>query len=154
MYNTSLRILNNVAEAEDVMQEAFLDAFRNLGSFRAEVTFGAWLKKIVIHKSISAVRKRKIFEPLEEAKSLIAEEETEVFSESRYCRIEQIREAFNHLDEPSRIILSLHLLEGYNHKEIAEILGVTHNAIRTRYVRAKQRLLEIINNSQVNLLKN
>src|SRR5688500_14427511 len=60
MYNTSLRIVNNTDEAEDVLQEAFLDAFRSLNDFNYRSTFGAWLKKIVINKSINVLRKRKM----------------------------------------------------------------------------------------------
>ena len=57
MYNISLRILKDSYEAEDVMQESFLIAFEKLGTFKGEVTFGAWLKRIVINKSITHLRK-------------------------------------------------------------------------------------------------
>src|SRR5580692_9716635 len=60
MYNTSLRIVNNSGDAEDVLQEAFTDAFRSLEDFSYKSTFGAWLKKIVINKSINQLRKRKM----------------------------------------------------------------------------------------------
>src|ERR1700710_2778471 len=60
MYNTSLRIVNNSGDAEDVLQEAFVDAFASLESFQYKSTFGAWLKKIVINKSINHLRKKKI----------------------------------------------------------------------------------------------
>lgn len=154
MYNTSLRILNNVYEAEDVMQESFLDAFRNLGNYRAEVAFGSWLKKIVINKSISVIRKRKLFEPLDESFESIEDQDNESFSETKYYKIELIKDAFDQLDESSKIILSLHLIEGYNHKEIAESFGITHTAVRTRFVRAKQKLLEIMNRKATNLIRN
>ena len=67
MYNICVRILNNTAEAEDVLQEAFLDAFTRIKDFRQETTFGLWLKQIVIHKAINCLRKRKvIFEDIAE----------------------------------------------------------------------------------------
>lgn len=145
MYNTSLRILNNTIEAEDAMQESFLDAFLNIGNYKGEASFGAWLKRIVINKSVSIIRKRRIFESFDESVELIPDLDNENYSETKYYKIDQIKSAFDQLDENSRILLSLHLIEGYNHKEIAESLGIAHNAIRTRYVRAKQKLLQIIN---------
>ena len=59
MFNTSLRIVNNASDAEDVLQEAFMDAFRFLNDFNYKSTFGAWLKRIVINKSINILRKHK-----------------------------------------------------------------------------------------------
>jgi RNA polymerase sigma-70 factor (ECF subfamily) len=61
MYNVSLRILNNAAEAEDAMQEAFIAAFRQLDTFRGDVNFGGWLKKIVINRSIVPAEEKKKF---------------------------------------------------------------------------------------------
>ena len=57
MYNTSVRIVKDTAEAEDIMQEAFLTAFTKIDSFKGEVTFGAWLKRIVINKSLTQLKK-------------------------------------------------------------------------------------------------
>ena len=58
MYNTALRIVKHTAEAEDVMQESFLSAFTKLHTFKGDVTFGAWLKRIVINNSIYHYRKQ------------------------------------------------------------------------------------------------
>ncbi|VAW22417.1 RNA polymerase ECF-type sigma factor, partial [hydrothermal vent metagenome] len=58
MFNISLRIVNDKPEAEDIMQEAFLKAFKKIGSYKGEVSFGAWLKKIVVNHSLDALRKR------------------------------------------------------------------------------------------------
>jgi RNA polymerase sigma factor (sigma-70 family) len=60
MYNVALRIVNDDAEAEDVLQEAFLDAFGRIADFRQETTFGLWLKQIVINRAINYLRKRKM----------------------------------------------------------------------------------------------
>ncbi|HYW95234.1 MAG TPA: RNA polymerase sigma factor [Bacteroidales bacterium] len=143
MYNTSLRIMNNRFDAEDVMQEAFLKAFENLDQFRGDVSFGAWLKKIVINKSLDTLRKNKRYltEPLEdidkEAFSETEEGETEAGPED----IRQISEEIYKLPEGYRIVLSLYLLEGYDHDEIASILGISASTSRSQYSRAKQRLL-------------
>ena len=60
MYNTCLRMLNNIAEAEDVLQESFIEAFKNLERFEYRTSFGGWLKQICINRSINQLNKRKI----------------------------------------------------------------------------------------------
>lgn len=148
MYNTSLRIVNNTADAEDVLQEAFLDAFRSLHDFHYRSTFGAWLKKIVINKSINTLRKRRgyfveIDEEREDGVHAIAQEDPVDEAEIQY-RVDEVKRAIQKLPDGYRAVVSLYLLEGYDQEEIAGILGISHNTVRTQYVRAKQKLLNII----------
>lgn len=148
MYNTSLRIVNNSADAEDVLQEAFLDAFRSLHDFHYRSTFGAWLKKIVINKSINTLRKRRahfveINEHNEDAVYALVQEDTVNEEEVQY-QVAEVKRAIQKLPDGYRTVLSLYLLEGYDHEEIAGILSISHNTVRTQYVRAKQKLLSII----------
>jgi len=146
MYNTSYRILNNPAEAEDTMQEAFLDAFRKIGSYRGTGSFGSWLKRIVVNKSLDKYRVHKEFESLDDRDEQIAEstETDDSNAEYVFTRMEEIHSALEKIPEQYRIILSLHLLEGYDHREMAQILELSYNNVRTRYSRAKQRLLQEI----------
>jgi RNA polymerase sigma factor (sigma-70 family) len=152
MYNTSLRIVNDTAEAEDIMQESFLDAFRRLGSYSGEGSFGSWLKRIVINNSLDTLRSMKEVVSIEES----AIDFPEIIEESREeeirFQVEEVRKAINRLPEDFRIIISLYLLEGYDHEEISEILNISNNLSRTRYLRAKQKLLMILKESQ--LIKN
>ena len=145
MYNTSLRIVNNTADAEDVLQEAFLDAFRSLNDFHYHSTFGAWLKRIVINKSINILRKRKMqLVELDQTNAhAIMDEEKPDEQEMQY-KVEQVKKAILKLADGYRTVLSLYLLEGYDQEEISEILGITHNTVRTQYIRAKQKLLQIL----------
>lgn len=148
MYNTSLRIVNNTADAEDVLQEAFLDAFRSLHDFHYRSTFGAWLKKIVINKSINTLRKRRahfveIDENGETGVHTLAAEDTVDEAQVQY-QVAEIKKAIQQLPDGYRTVISLYLLEGYDHEEIAGILSISHNTVRTQYVRAKQKLLSII----------
>jgi RNA polymerase sigma factor (sigma-70 family) len=145
MYNTSLRIVNNTADAEDVLQESFLDAFRSLHEFSYRSTFGAWLKKIVINKSINVLRKRKAV--LVEMDTVEVQEVTEderVNEEEIRYKVDEVKKMIGRLPDGYRAVLTLYLLEGYDHEEISQILNISHNTVRTQYVRAKQKLLTII----------
>ena len=143
MYNTSLRIVNDTMEAEDIMQESFLSAFEKIDTYSGTVSFGAWLKKIVINRSLDILNRRKaIFEDIdshtairdESSEDLIRKEETDV-------QVEEIKEAIGKLPDGYRIILSLYLLEGYDHDEISEILSISSSTSRSQLSRAKQRLI-------------
>lgn len=142
MYNVALRIVNDDAEAEDVLQEAFLDAFGRIADFRQETTFGLWLKQIVINRSINYLRKRKAeFVGLDNVE--IAEEPGYDESET-LLKVDAIKAAMNELPDGYRVVLSLYLFEGYDHEEIAHILKITENTSRTQYMRAKRKLNSLL----------
>jgi RNA polymerase sigma-70 factor (ECF subfamily) len=143
MYNTSLRILNHEAEAEDVMQESFLDAFRKIDEYKGEGSFGGWLRRIVVNNSIDTLKKRKEMLPLEN-NFLEQADDTDSATEQVEYKVEEIKKAIPLLPEEHRTILSLFLFEGYDHEEIAQILKITNNASRTRYSRARGKLLKIL----------
>ena len=143
MYNLAFRILNNREDAEDILQEAFVDCFRNIKSFRFESTFGAWLKKIVVNKCINHIKKRKI--DLDYCESLpvtIYEEEEDVKYET-----EKIFRGIEKLPDGYRIILTLYLLEGYDHSEISQILGISESTSKSQYSRAKEKLRNLLSNN-------
>jgi RNA polymerase sigma-70 factor (ECF subfamily) len=144
MFNTALRIVNHVAEAEDVLQEAFLTAFTRLDSYNGTATFGAWLKRIVVNKSIDLVKARKAdIVSLEEASLNGKPQEEDDQMESDYS-VEDIMAAMNTLPEGYRIVFSLYLLEGYDHQEIAEILGISVSGSKSQLNRAKNKMKEIL----------
>ena len=145
MFNTAIRIVNDSAQAEDIMQEAFLEAFRQIDTYRGESSFGTWLKKIVINKSIDEIRKAKDVISIDEIDIEVADQnEDENYIQVLSTRIEEIRKAIHALPDSYRIILSLYLLEGYDHEEISQILDISYNLSRTRYSRARKKLLEYI----------
>ncbi len=144
MYNVGYRIVNNVEEAEDVLQDAFISAFNNLESYRGDSTFGAWLKRIVINKAINYVNKRKP-ERLPEDEHFDVKEEEEVdVLEGFPFTVEKVRVAIEALPDGYRSVLSLYLLEGYDHGEIAEILGITESTSKSQFNRAKKKLKELL----------
>lgn len=142
MYNTSLRIVNNSMEAEDIMQESFLSAFEKIDTYSGTVSFGAWLKKIVINRSLDALGKKKVvFEDIESYIGIRDESPDELNrNEEIDVKVEEVKEAIDRLPDGYRIILSLYLLEGYDHDEIAEILKISSSTSRSQLSRAKQKL--------------
>jgi RNA polymerase sigma factor (sigma-70 family) len=144
MYNTALRIVGDPDDAEDVMQEAFLKAFVKIRTYRGEVSFGAWLKKIVVNKSLDFLRLRKNQLSLEEVGEIELTEEEPSEPQETVPRVEEIREAIRMLPEGYRIVLSLILLEGYDHEEVSEILQISNATSRTQFHRAKRKLQELI----------
>lgn len=142
MYNLAYRMLNNREDAEDILQETFVDCFRNLTSFRFESTFGAWLKKILINKCINQLKKKRIDLTLYENIPVdLYKEESE--SESEYDT-KKIFKSIEMLPDGYRVILTLYLLEGYDHSEIAQILGITESTSKSQYSRAKEKLRSIL----------
>ncbi len=140
MYNTSLRIAGNATDAEDIMQEAFLSAFKKMDTYSGHVSFGAWLKKIVVNRSLDHLKKKKVhFEELDER---VTEEVENPLMEIREVDINKIKEAIFQLPEGYRVVLSLYLLEGYDHDEIAEILNISNSSSRSQLLRAKRKLRE------------
>jgi len=143
MYNTCLRIVNDTLEAEDIMQESFLKAFDKINHYKGEVSFGAWLKRIVINHSLDELRKRKMdLDSIEESAYDIKEDEKEENFEEIQYKVEQIKDAINKLPDGYRIVLSLYLIEGYDHDEIGEILNISSSTSRSQCARAKKKLIE------------
>jgi RNA polymerase sigma factor (sigma-70 family) len=150
MYNTSLRIVNNEAEAEDIMQDSFLDAFQRLNSYSGEGSFGSWLKRIVINRSLDHLRKVKETVSIDESDFEIPDYPGDHREEEIQLRVAEVKRAISQLPEDYRVILSLFLLEGYDHDEIAQVLRISNQLSRTRYSRARQKLLGLLSKSSIN----
>ena len=142
MYNICYRILGSEAAAEDALQESFISAFQNLKSYQGKSAFGAWLKRIVINKAISHLRKVQM-ELVDIDKGYDAPE-LEDDDNALLLHVDAVRKGIDQLPSGFRVVFSLYLLEGYDHKEIAEILGITESTSKSQYNRAKARLKEIL----------
>jgi RNA polymerase sigma factor (sigma-70 family) len=145
MYNVAVRIVNHNGEAEDVLQDAFLDAFQKIHDFRQTSTFGAWLKQIVINRALNQLRNRKV-QLVDIDESLDIGDEHPYDEEEVNYDIQRVQHAIQQLPDGFRTVICLYLLEGYDHEEIAEVLGIAESTSRTQYIRAKKRLLEILKN--------
>lgn len=149
MFNICRRMMGNDEDARDTLQDAFTEAFINLYKLKEEITFSAWIKRIVVNHCINALRKKKLhFQELEEKHNTI---ETEGNGDSNYTDYEakRIMKAIPHLPEGGRMILNLYLFEGYDHKEIAQILQITESTSKAQYSKAKKKLREMLTTLQV-----
>jgi RNA polymerase sigma-70 factor (ECF subfamily) len=141
-----MRIINNETEAEDVMQESFLKAFSKIDTYKGEVSFGAWLKRIVINRSLDYLKKRKVkFEEINEKTNQLPDYQME----TKEVNVQAIKDAIQKLPDGYRVVLSLFLIEGYDHEEISEILGISNSNSRTQYLRAKNKLRELLKDKEI-----
>jgi RNA polymerase sigma-70 factor (ECF subfamily) len=144
MYNVGYRITRSEEDAEDVLQEAFISAFRNLDSYRGDATFGAWLKRIVVNKALNALNKKKLETIPDDDEQWDVPEEEVAVEYKEDLTVERVKRAIEKLPDGYRTVLSLYLLEGYDHQEIGEILGVSESTSKSQLNRAKNKLKEIL----------
>jgi RNA polymerase sigma-70 factor (ECF subfamily) len=153
MFNVCYRMMNNREEAEDMLQEAFTQAFQKLETYRFESAFGAWLKRIVINTCINAKNKRKVdLQLMDEMKQLESAEEEDISEEQIQFTVNGITKAMEKLPEGGRMIFSLYLFEGYDHAEISQILNITESTSKSQFMRAKRRVIEILNEQKINTI--
>jgi RNA polymerase sigma factor (sigma-70 family) len=143
MYNVSFRITGREEDAEDALQEAFISAFRNLNSYRGDAAFGAWLKRIVVNKAINVLKRRK-HELIPEDESWDVSEPEPIAEYKEGLSIERVKKAIEQLPEGYRAVLSLYLIEGYDHEEIASILHISESTSKSQLNRAKSKLRELL----------
>jgi len=141
MFIIAQRYVKDRFIAEDVMQDAFIKAFKKMDTYKAEVTFGAWLKRIVINQSIDELKKRKL-ELVSINSQLKEPAEEENWQVEDRTTVDEVIKCINKLKEKYRVVLSLYLLEGYDHKEISQILGITEVTSRTNLLRGKKKVKE------------
>ncbi|WP_106147324.1 RNA polymerase sigma factor [Flagellimonas meridianipacifica] len=144
MYNTAFRIVKDTAEAEDVMQESFLNAFTKLHTFKGDVTFGAWLKRIVINNSIYHYKKQQKARStnLDEVMYKVEDYDEVALNDNGYTELkaQKVMETMKSLKDNYRVSLTLHLIEGYDYEEISEIMNISYANCRTTISRAKESL--------------
>jgi RNA polymerase sigma-70 factor (ECF subfamily) len=144
VYNAALRIVKDPMEAEDIMQESFLNAFTNIRSFRSESSFGTWIKKIAINRSLNAIRKQSP-DILDFPEGNIPDQVEESATYYEKFSMDQIRNEISELPEGYSVVLNLHLFEGMDHDEIGQILNIKPVTSRSQYMRAKQKLVMNLN---------
>ncbi len=145
MFNICVRMLNSVQEAEDILQEAFIDAFSHLETFRYESSFGSWLKRLVINNCINHLKKRRVTLVHQEDMAMFDQPEEQTNNEEDIkFEVQKIYKAMQQLPEGYRVIFSLYLIEGFDHMEISEILKISESTSKSQFMRAKGKIREIL----------
>ena len=146
MFAVAMRFVNNTFEAEDIVQEAFIKAFTKLHQYKAEVSFGAWLKRIVINKSIDLLKsKKQHMLELDEVHLKVVDSSNEnEWLVDDMISLEDVKAAIEKLPDKYQYVVMLYLIEGYDHQEISEILNITEVASRTQLSRGKAQLKELL----------
>lgn len=144
MFIISNRYLHRVEDAEDAMQEGFIKAFQRIAHYKGEVTFGAWLKRIIINTCLDKIRASKqSFVGLDEQHLNIVEDTNDWYVEDHISK-EDIKSAIYQLQDKYKYVLLLYLIEGYDHEEISEILSISTTASRTQLFRGKKKLQNLL----------
>jgi RNA polymerase sigma-70 factor, ECF subfamily len=152
VYNTVFRLLGNAEDAYDVVQDAFLNAYLSLGSFKGDSLFFTWLYRIAINTAITLKRKRRVVISLQAARGgdnvldpADTSQEAEPGRGLEQAEQEQrIQAALNRLSPEHRAVLILKDMEGQKYEEMAEILQVPIGTIRSRLHRARTELREVL----------
>ncbi|NNE30498.1 MAG: RNA polymerase sigma factor [Saprospiraceae bacterium] len=148
MYNICYRMMGNQMEAEDVLQNSFIDVFTKLHTFRFQSSVGAWIKRIVINNCINQIKKRKLtFELLDDRYDFAENHPPE--KPQADLSVEQIKQAMANLSDGYRVVFSLYLLEGYDHKEIASILKISEATSKSQFSRAKAKMRMLLEKQDV-----
>jgi RNA polymerase sigma-70 factor (ECF subfamily) len=138
MYSSALRILGNIDEASDALQEAFIDVFEQIRQFRFESSLGAWIKTIVIRKALHRLKLVRMNEPLESA--------TTIETDTWHGTIDAgyLEKAIQSLPEGTKTVFLLIEVEGYKHKEVSEMLGISTGTSKSQLNYAKNILQKIL----------
>jgi RNA polymerase sigma-70 factor (ECF subfamily) len=142
MLTVAFRFVKDTMEAEDIVQEAFIKAFSKLEQYKAEVSFGAWLKRIVINKCIDVLKakRQRIVELEEHHLNVVDKDNDDDWLIDDTITITDVKMAIDLLPEKYKYVVMLYLIEGYDHQEISEILNISEVASRTQLSRGKQKL--------------
>ncbi len=142
LYRLAVRVLGDPVEAEDALQDALLDAWRRLGSFRGDAAFSTWMYRIVTNRCLDTLRRRRPL-PLQPDDTLAAPDSTEHAVEVD-AQLAALRVAVDGLSPDLRVCWALRELEGLGYAEIADVTGAGEDAVRGRIHRARVRLAEVM----------
>lgn len=135
MYAVCLRYAGNSEEAADILQEGFIKIFKKLDSFRSEGSFEGWIRRIFVNTAIEHFRRRKYLMPVtEKEENTIEGKYTSVLDEMAE---KDILALVQELSPGYRTVFNMYVVEGYTHKEIADILGISEGTSKSQLSRAK-----------------
>lgn len=131
-------------EAKDVLQDSFIDAFSRIKTLKNEITFSAWLKRIVVNNCINYLKKRRLATVNWDESAEKPEENIEHEADFRQEEIQKVLKAIEQISEGCRLVLNLYIFEGYDHKEIGQILNISESASKAQYSKAKAKIRKLL----------
>jgi RNA polymerase sigma factor (sigma-70 family) len=153
MYNLCLRMMNHEQDALDVLQDSFVKIFQNIGQLEQASLLPAWIKRICVNTCLQTIEKKKKlrFEDIENTPVLINmnDEENIVNEEEFENNMNNIISSLSLLPEKYRIVFTMYAIEDYSHEEISQMLGIANATSRSQYLRAKQKLVEILKKNEI-----
>ncbi len=142
LFSCCLKYAPNYQEAQDVLQDSFITIFKKIGQFKGEGSFEGWLKRIAINTALQQYRGKKVYQL--EDHSLVADEAVEV-EDTDALGMQDLLDMIHQLPDRYRLVFSLYTLDGYGHKEIADMMGISEGTSKSNLSRARQNLQQMIN---------
>jgi RNA polymerase sigma-70 factor (ECF subfamily) len=142
MYGVCLRYAGNSEEAEDILQEGFIKVFRKIGSFRGEGSFEGWIRRIFVNTAIEHFRRKTYLQPITEKEENTVEAQYLSVLDSLAER--DIISLVQQLSPGYRTVFNMYVVEGYTHKQIAEMLGISEGTSKSQLSRAKLILQDLV----------
>lgn len=142
MYGVCLRYVANADDANDILQEGFIKVFKNLDKFRREGSFEGWVRRIFVNTAIEQFRKKiKLYNVDEVQENTLEDKELSALD---LLATKDILNIVNELSPGYKAVFNLHVIEGFSHKEIADVLGITEGTSKSQLARAKGVLKKIV----------
>lgn len=141
MYGVCLRYAANAEEAEDILQEGFIKLFKKIGSFRGEGSFEGWIRRIFVNTAIEQYRKKTYLQPISEQEETLEGKYLSVLDKMAENDIIQL---VQQLSPGYRTVFNMYVVEGYTHKQIADILGISEGTSKSQLSRAKIILQDLV----------
>lgn len=142
MYAVCLRYASNAEEAEDVLQEGFIKIFKKLDSFRGDGSFEGWIRRIFVNTAIEQFRRKRYLLPVTEKEENTIE--GKYFSILDELAEKDILALVQELSPGYRTVFNMYVVEGYTHKEIADMLGISEGTSKSQLSRAKVILQDMV----------
>jgi RNA polymerase sigma-70 factor (ECF subfamily) len=142
MYGVCLRYAGNENDANDILQEGFIKVYKNISKFRREGSFEGWIRRIFVNTAIEHYRKKvKMYNVTEAQENTIEDKELTPLDN---LATKDILKIVDELSPGYKAVFNMHVIEGYSHKEIADILGITEGTSKSQLARAKGVLRNLI----------
>ncbi len=154
MWTVCLRYMKNEEEAQDVLQMGFVKVFKNLQAFNKTGSLEGWIRKIIINTALDNLRKNKKYENNVTWDDVAYQQEDQTINVLHKLAAEDLMQLINNLPTGFKTVFNLYAIEGYSHKEIAQMLGITESTSKSQYSRAKALLRKIIKEKHTDIYCN